>query len=484
MAGPWEQYAPAAQAERGPWESYRAPVEPVTLGKEGFAKTLKDEYGKLNWADRQLIGAGTALSNAWEGAKQIVGKGDPSRIEANRVIEKENPGAAFVGNAALFAPTAMIPGANTYTGSALIGAGMGALQPTAGDESRLKNTAIGGGFGLAGKALGDVVSRAVTSKEASEASAKLRDALKNKTLEEGQAAGYVVPQSAVNPSFLSNRLESIGGKAAMGQQAAIKNQEVTNKLARAAAGLAEDEPISLTSLKAARDRLSAPYQEVSKLSPVAEGALKDWKESNKLAQQWYKAYERLPIPTLQDKAERFAQKAVLAEQRMEQEAVAAGRNDLLPALKQARVALAKNFDVERAVNLGSGEVDASVIGRALDSGKPLTGELATIGKMQQAFRPYMREGGLVPTPGVSKSEALAGALLGSVGAAAHGPAGVVAGGLPLISSPVRNMMLSNWYQDAVVRPQYGVGTVDKLARFLAPQMPVAVAGGALEALNQ
>lgn len=487
----YSQYFPDSGAPSQDYSGYfpqqsqtnSLPPKPAVVGREGFVQAIKDEMALRSWPERQIIGAGTALGNLIERGKQVIGKGDPQAIEANRVMAAEAPVGAIGGNLALFAPTAMIPGANTYTGSALIGAGIGALQPTLGNESTITNTAIGAGGGVVGKALGDVVSSAVASRTAANTAQQSRNAIKDATLIEGQNAGYVVPQSAVNPSFLSNRLEGIAGKAALGQQASIKNQEVTDRLARTAAGLMPDEPISLTSLKAARDRLSQPYSEVASLSQKAQDALKDWKESNRLAQQWFKAYERMPLPTLQDKANRFLQRASLAESTMEREAIKAGRNDLLPALKQARVALAKNFDVERAVNLGSGEVDASVIGRLLDSGKPLTGELATIGKFQQAYRPYMREGGLVPTPGVSKSEAISGAFLGAMGAGVAGPAGVLAGGIPLISAPVRSMLLSDFYQNAVVRPQYNVGGLLGLGGRLAPVLPYATASGALETLR-
>jgi hypothetical protein len=299
--------------------------------------------------------------------------------------------------------------------------------------------------------------------------------IRDQTFKEGIEAGYTVPPSAVTDSFIGRRLESVAGKAALGQESAIRNQPVTNKLAAKAASLLPDEQISLTTLKAARERLSKPYQEIASVSPLAKNALEQWREANKQAQAWYKAYERLPLPSLQNKAEKFKQSAAFAEQLMENEAIKSGRNDLIPALKAARVAIAKNFDVERALNLGSGEIDASVIGRALDTGKPMTGELATIGKFQQAFRPYMREGGLVPTPGVSYTDAGMSALLGTIGASAHGPAGVVAGGLPLLRSPVRNMLLSRAVQESLIAPQ-GPGRINQIAARMLPEESARLAG--------
>ena len=76
----------------------------------------------------------------------------------------------------------------------------------------------------------------------------------------------------------------------------------------------------------------------------------------------------------------------------------------------------------------------------------MTGELATIGKMAGAFKQSMREGGNVPASGVSGTDAAASALLGVAGAAGGGPMGILAGGLPLLRGPARNLVLSPGYQ--------------------------------------
>ncbi len=280
-------------------------------------------------------------------------------------------------NVAMALPTAAIPGANTVTGAGVVGGVMGLLQPVSTGESRASNTAVGAGLGAVGQKGAQMLTAKTLPKP------QLPLSVREQTLKEGVEAGYTVPPSAVSDSFLGRRLESVGGKAALGQESAIRNQEVTNRLARQAANLGPDEDITLTTLKAARDKLAAPYQEVSNLSPTAKTALTDWREANKEAQAWYKAYERLPLPSLQKKAERFKETAERMLDTMEREAVSAGRPELVESLKKARIEIAKNYDVEKALNLGSGEVDASVIGRILDSkgDKAVTGELKTIGKL-------------------------------------------------------------------------------------------------------
>lgn len=60
-------------------------------------------------------------------------------------------------------PLAAIPGAGTYAGAAAIGAGYGALTPTTENDSRLLNTGLGAGLGIAGKYAGDKLGRALSN---------------------------------------------------------------------------------------------------------------------------------------------------------------------------------------------------------------------------------------------------------------------------------------------------------------------------------
>jgi hypothetical protein len=63
------------------------------------------------------------------------------------------------GNIAMAVPTAFVPGANTYTGSALVGLLTGAVDPTSAGESRVQNMLMGAAGGVAGQAIGKGVAR-------------------------------------------------------------------------------------------------------------------------------------------------------------------------------------------------------------------------------------------------------------------------------------------------------------------------------------
>lgn len=114
-------------------------------------------------------GAGKAVYDLGRGAGQLTGFLDQKDIDEARKLDAPlmSTGAGkwgnVTGNVLSSIPAAFIPGANTAVGASLIGAGMGALQPTAQGESRLMNTAIGAGAGLAGYGLGKGLNKAVSA---------------------------------------------------------------------------------------------------------------------------------------------------------------------------------------------------------------------------------------------------------------------------------------------------------------------------------
>lgn len=157
MAAPWEQYQ---SAESGPWSQYAAPsqpaAQPVKIGQDAFADTLRAELQNTDWLTRNIAGAGSAVVNAWEGLKGLAGQTDQRQVANQNIIADEAPIGNIAGNVALLAPTMAIPGAATVRGAAAIGAGTGAaLTP-----GSLKERLIAAGLGAAGGAGGAALSRA------------------------------------------------------------------------------------------------------------------------------------------------------------------------------------------------------------------------------------------------------------------------------------------------------------------------------------
>jgi hypothetical protein len=287
-----------------------------------------------------------------------------------------------------------------------------------------------------------------------------RNAARDANLKEITDAGYVFPATRTDPSFAKKKLESVAGKAALDQEASMRNQAKTNELSRRAASLEPDSPITPQTLEVARERLSGPYREVSRLSPTAASAWEAARQAKADAKAEWNYYNRQGNPETLKKAKELDREVAFYEDMVEQEATALGRQDMLPQLREARKQLAKNYDVERALNSTTGDVDARVLGRMYekDKGQRMTGELATIGKFANMFPRDARSPAGVPTPGVHNLEMYGAAGLG-LGGHATGmgwwPMGIVAAG-----GPARSLSLSKFMQS---QPEYKPGRGVRLA---------------------
>lgn len=156
------------------------------------------------------------------------------------------------------------------------GAGM-AVNPGAGLVPALK----GIGMGLASGAASGVTKEATGSDAAALAAGILVPMVlrgtapsgtttRQQTLKEAQAAGYVVPPSTVKPTSTTNKIESVAGKAAVRQEAAIRNQEITNKLAAESIGLPEGTPLTEGRLEQVREHAGKVYEKLRTLVPGGE----------------------------------------------------------------------------------------------------------------------------------------------------------------------------------------------------------------------
>lgn len=131
----------------------------------GYSPT--DPTVGMSGPEKFLAGAGMGMANMARGAGQMLGVVSEEDVAAAR--ERDAPlaqsGAGMAGNiagnVAAGLPAMLVPGANTYTGAALTGAALGALQPTTEGESRAGNAAIGAAGGMAGRAIAGGIARAI-----------------------------------------------------------------------------------------------------------------------------------------------------------------------------------------------------------------------------------------------------------------------------------------------------------------------------------
>lgn len=295
------------------------------------------------------------------------------------------------------------------------------------------------------------------------ATQKAQNTVRDATLNKAQDAGYVLPGSAVQPSAVGNAVESFAGKAAMKQEAELKNQQVTNRLVREeltvpAKGIhvPENAPITEGLLDKLRNQASEPYRQVAALSPSAATALQRLRDVRAEAKDQWRHWDMQGVPEAKRQAVALDAKAEMLEKFIERQATNVGKPELVPQLRESRTYIAKTYDVERALNVGNGNVDAQIIGRALDRGSPLTGNLEVIAKFAEGpGRQFTREASKVPAPGVSALNWPVAAALGAEGAHYFGPKGAALAAVPFVRGGVRASLLSDLYQKNFNRPSYG-----------------------------
>lgn len=462
----------------------------------------------MTGTEKFLAGMGKGFVDLGRGAGQMLGLKSQAEIDEARKMDAPlmQTGAGVAGNvvgqmtAAL--PALAIPGANTVTGAALLGGAMNAVQPTEANESRLKNAALGAALGggaqaAAGK-LAKVAGARLAGAETKGAADAAVNAPRDATLRAAQEAGYAVPPSQAGAGIVGRVLEGVSGKAKTNQAMAVKNQNVTDRLARQALGLADDTPLTREALQAVRQEAYqtgyAPIRSMGEivpdftfkrhaqmltsradnaakgfgdlagddLAPLAEGLSKVKSFTGDQAVDQIAIFrERASDLYAQGNktlGKAYKQAASLIEEQVERQLSAMGKDgaEALKGFRDARQRIAKAFSVESALVEGGGKVNAKVLGAALQKGKPLSGELETIGKFANNFRDVAA----VPQSGFS-SPITALDAFGAAGMAGMG-AGPLAVALPAARMGARGLLTNPSFQRGFVGPSYGPGAMTKL----------------------
>lgn len=461
---------------------------------------------------RLAAGMGKGAADIGYGLGQAVGLVSQDDIKAKQ--QRDAPlmqtGAGQVGDVlgkvAVAAPTFFVPGANTVTGAALTGAGIGFAEPVAeGDVvgGKIMNTAVGAALGKLGHQGGEYLGRKLVERSASKAAAlaasKAQGTVKDATTKEAQSIGYVVPPTHANPSVLNRTMEGIAGKLTTAQRAAEKNQAVTDNLARSALGLRPTDPITPELLSSIRQQAGAAYEAikqapivvksdaryVSDLRGVLAGSKEIAESFPDLADDGLEKLvsgvsgaEFKPGPVIElikrfrDDAKTLfrsdsPEKVALA--RANQQIAGALENllsrnlkdqpELFAAFTEARKLIAKTYSVESALNPGTGHVVASKLAAQLGRGAPLSGELRTAAKFAKAYPKAVQEVSS-SMPGMSP--------LDVYGSAAAGAAmdSIVPFALPASRVASREVMLTKPFQNRMTTPNYTPGPVNKMLPYL------------------
>lgn len=378
--------------------------------------------------------------------------------------------------------------------------------------------------GVAGKAVGDATGSTELAVLASLAPAMMSAkgvpaprTQKDVTLRRAQDEGYVVPPSQAGAGWLNSRLESVAGKAAINQDAIQRNQSVTNRIGARSVGIPEGENITheaLGSLRAEAGRrgyapisrlgdipttpnyvnaISAMEQQIgnpnSPISSLRYPAVSELaselrpqsftgSDINSLIKQLRETGSKgANIPYGGDQSAQRLGEAQLSgakalEGLIDEHLLQFGPSNVVPNLRSARQEIAQSHSLEKALNTATGDVNAQVFGQRVKSGKPIAGDQKLIGDFAAAFPQVTKPGVGAPVPGVSTLEAMAVPVAAMIGHGSTGNAsGLLAGGLPLLRSPVRNMLLSKWYQKQFAKTKPGAASltpdeIGALSKFL------------------
>lgn len=437
-----------------------------------------------------LGGAGAALGN-YLAQKRAIASGEQDSVEKGRILSAALTGA-IPGGSAL---RGLKPLAKVALAQGAAGAAAKTLQ-TEVDEGRLPTgkemalatllPATGGVLAHEAQFLNPRVALAAKAAEAGKS-------VKAKTLDAAIDAGLVIPPSHGGGGAVGKQLEGIAGKAALDQQVSLKNQAAVNRLVKAELGVPKDQDVTMSVLRGIRKEEGAPYAEVEKLASEAQKRVKEIEkrfsaaDPHELAIQKADPATRAELAPLEVRAganlealkeARFARdthfdnyrssgnpeelsKAIEArklaeslDDQLEASVTAAGKPELAKRLRAARTRIAKSYSAEEALNLGDANFDASVFGKQLDRGAPLSGNLKLIAEFQQAFPASVREGAKIPTPGVSKLNLPFGlaAAGGTYGATQNVPLALASVLAPAAaSSGSRALLLSKPYQELFSR---------------------------------
>ena len=462
-----------------------------------------------------LAGAGKAFTDLGRGAGQMIGLVSDEDVEESRRIDENLMDSGFgvagniTGNMAALAPAMMIPGANTYAGAATAGAITGALQPTTEDESRLLNTAAGAGLGVAGQYGGNQVATLLRNKGAQRGAAQSTNELRDTILREGVEEGYSVTPTQAGGGRMSQLGQALSGKYKTQELAQLRNQPVTNSLARQSIGLADDTPISLESLREVRRQAVASGYDpvrsagqiitddkfVSSLDDVVaqfRGAAGSFPDAvaddvmtavDNLRVNAFDAADAMDmIKVLRGQADTafrsgdsqmggvYRKGASAIEDQIERHLTAAGDDgvQMLTEFRNARQLMAKTYSIEKAVNQG-GNVDAQSLASQLRRGAPLSDELKQIGQFGDQFRGVSR----VPEGQTASPFTIFDAMVGMGGSAASGSPlpMVLAGARPA----ARQAILSPVVQRAMANKSYDPSMIARLLSLPAANTAIRAA---------
>jgi len=329
------------------------------------------------------------------------------------------------------------------------------------------------------------------------------NAVRDATLRAAQQEGYVVTPGSVSPTGKNILSERMAGKTHLEQLASVQNQTVTDKLARRAAGLPENAPLTSTTMQDIRKAEYAKgYEPIKQIGEIKTdpafledlisveskyagagtsfpGAVPE--DVTRLIKNFtvdkFNSKDALEVTrTLREQARGNFRKGddALAKAQIDvsnalenqiERSLAASNSvkaaDMLEQFRLSRQRMAISHTIEDAIKEGSGSVIAAKLARDIQSGKYVSGDIKTIAEFANVFPRVAQTPSQIGAPGAGTvlGRSLSGGAGAATGYAMGGPYGMGIGGAigamapEMVSAGMRNYLLSSTGQRNVL-PNY------------------------------
>ncbi len=417
----------------------------------GFTKHVADNAMESGGATAGQV-AGAPLAPATFGLSipigGAIGGGIGNIAAQTRRIQSGDQQKFSYGDLGATMLTSMVPGGSELKGGMkLVKEGMKNVATNVGaqavrtgiDEHRLP-TAQEAELAAAGGVAGTAVGKVLNTDKSGKAIAGLmeQDAAENAIIQTAKDAGYVLPPSKINPNAVNAGADFLAGDSAVSNDFSLRNQRVTNSLARKYIKLPENATLNDKNISQAVAQAKQPYDELRALSPQADANIDGLLQAKADANRAWKAYNRLPTPEVLKVATENDALADMFHDELVTEATNAGMANMEKRLQKAKVDLAKIHMVEVALG-PDGNVSAKAFSRAGERGVPLTDEGKVIADTAYTF------------PTVTKDKR----SIGAIGS----------GKIPILDKYVRAGMANDKFQDRMATPRYDDPTMDPASNF-------------------
>jgi hypothetical protein len=358
----------------------------------------------------------------------------------------------------------------------------------------------------------------VTRAQARQAQAQAeqqRNAVRDLTVRQAQSEGFITTPGSVTPSTQNIMLERLAGKTRTQQEMTVRNQQVTDRLARRAVGIGDTDPLTRANMRQVRqDEFAKGYEPLNRIGTVSADTQFNQALDNVLTAftgpgKSFPSAIPKPVQELVDsyrvgnfnsadaiQATRklresaranldngdnelgLAQRAIsnALEDQIERQLARAGNANaqaMLDQFRASRQRMAVSHSIEDAIVEGGGSVNARQLANDLQTrGKYFSGDLDLIAKFANISRPVMVPPGTTGTPSAQtmmntfSGNVPAAAGLGAGGYAVFGLPGLTAAAIPYapaaISAAARQYLQSPFAQQRII-PQYNRPGVNALA---------------------